>query len=309
MRMSRPSAPARQDVFCQSDALQWGFSPKQIRHRVATGRWRRLCPGWYAIQAADSGEAERHRAQVLAVMMRLGLADAVASHESAALLLGMDLLAGLPARAMLTCDPKPGRYCIDRGWARLRVAELHPLHVIRRDEVSITSGARTVLDLARDLRFVDAVVAADSALRIGATDRYAMQAVLRDCNNWPGHRQAGHVVAFADGRAESPLESASRVLFRAYGVEPPELQVVVGDAFGPIGRVDFLWRRHRTVGEADGLGKYIDADVLRREKLREERLRDAGFEVVRWTFADAERRPEATVGRVLRAFERSDRNR
>jgi hypothetical protein len=67
------------------------------------------------------------------------------------------------------------------------------------------------------------------------------------------------------------------------------------------------------VGEADGLGKYgTEPDVggrgwveqLRREKAREDRLRDLGFEVVRWTATDLRapttllRRFEAAVGRA-----------
>ncbi len=52
------------------------------------------------------------------------------------------------------------------------------------------------------------------------------------------------------------------------------------------------------LGEADGLGKYAaDAEqgedgwrsALRREKQREDRLRDLGFEVVRWIASDLDR--------------------
>jgi len=34
--------------------------------------------------------------------------------------------------------------------------------------------------------------------------------------------------------------------------------VSLGDADGFIGRVDFLWREQRVVGESDGMGKYTD---------------------------------------------------
>ena len=61
------------------------------------------------------------------------------------------------------------------------------------------------------------------------------------------------------------------------------------------------------IGEADGLGKYDAPHVLRAEKLREDRLRDAGFEVVRCTWAEALHEPERLAVRVRAAFHRSAR--
>ena len=74
----------------------------------------------------------------------------------------------------------------------------------------------------------------------------------------------------------------------------PEPQVDIHDARGFAGRVDFLWREQRTIGEFDGRIKYgrlvpagrSPEDALWNEKLREDRLRDAGWEVARWTWAD-----------------------
>lgn len=79
------------------------------------------------------------------------------------------------------------------------------------------------------------------------------------------------------------------------------------DDRGLIGRVDHLWRDQRTVGEADGLAKYDSPAALRAEKLREDRLRDAGLEVVRYTWAEAWSQAELLVRRVLRAFARAAR--
>jgi hypothetical protein len=71
--------------------------------------------------------------------------------------------------------------------------------------------------------------------------------------------QAARVIDFADGLAESVLESIARVLFHQLRLAAPELQVEIRGEHGFIARVDFRWRQLRTVAEVDGALKY-DAD-------------------------------------------------
>jgi hypothetical protein len=67
---------------------------------------------------------------------------------------------------------------------------------------------------------------------------------------------ARRVVAFADARAESPLESISRLRMREHGVPAPEPQVEIWIDGRFAGRVDFYWDEYGVIGEADGWGKY-----------------------------------------------------
>lgn len=133
--------------------------------------------------------------------------------------------------------------------------------------------------------------------------------MARDCARWPGIRKARDVIAFADGRAATPLESVSRVVFREMGLPPPELQVTVAcyESGNPRIIVDFLWPEFGVAGEADGLLKY-DEDLdpkrvsLRAEKLRQEEIEALGYTVVRWTWDDIWRRPEWVVARIRAAM-------
>ena len=146
---------------------------------------------------------------------------------------------------------------------------------------------------------------ADAALRSGV-DRAAVEAVLADCGRWPGVRRAGAAWAFADGRAESPLESRCRVWFARQGLPAPSPQVrILNDRGREIARVDFLFRQQRTVCEGDGRVKYDDPEALWREKRREDLLRELGFEVVRATWADGEDDGRALAVRLRRAFARA----
>lgn len=181
------------------------------------------------------------------------------------------------------------------------VARLPSHHVTEVAGVPATSMARTVVDLGRRATLMSAVVLTDSALRRGCKQG-DMEQVLADCRDWPGSPKAAAAVALASPFAESVLESVSRVVFARRGLPQPELQVNLGDADGFIGRVDFLWRDRRVVGESDGMAKYKDIVDLHAEKLRQERLECAGFTVVRWTWDDIWTRSEWVVARIARAL-------
>ncbi|MET0693332.1 MAG: hypothetical protein ABWY56_05345, partial [Propionibacteriaceae bacterium] len=79
---------------------------------------------------------------------------------------------------------------------------------------------------------------------------------------------------------------------------------------------DFCWEHYRTLGEFDGRVKYgrllkpgeSVEDVIYREKLREDALRDEIWEMVRWTWADLTS-PDALERRLRRAFARGLRRR
>lgn len=94
-------------------------------------------------------------------------------------------------------------------------------------------------------------------------------------------------------------------MFAEQQLPEPESQVDIHDERGRlVGRVDFLWRDRATIGEADGQLKYTVGEVVYREKQREDRLRDLGFEVVRWDFADLRHSPGSTADRIRAAFAR-----
>jgi hypothetical protein len=119
-------------------------------------------------------------------------------------------------------------------------------------------------------------------------------------------------MALLDPRSESPGESVSRVRLHEDGLPAPELQQDIYDENGRfIARVDFCWKERRTIGEFDGKIKYGKLrkpgqsleDAIYAEKLREDAIRDLGWQVVRWIWADLYRRG-VIRDRVLRAFAR-----
>lgn len=115
---------------------------------------------------------------------------------------------------------------------------------------ALTTASRTLVDLGRHDRR-DAIMAADAALREGLVTRADIDGALARAVGWPYSRRAAAVLALADPRAESPLESLVRLVLHDDGFPRPELQYVIGPY-----RVDFYWPKYGMVLEADGRVKY-----------------------------------------------------
>lgn len=108
--------------------------------------------------------------------------------------------------------------------------------------------------------------------------------VLESVGAMPGLARAERALQLLDGTRETVLESASYAYFVEQRLPRPRMQVTIDDDQGLVGRVDFLWDElpsgRRVVGESDGAVKYATQGEAYREKLREDRLRAKGYEVV-----------------------------
>lgn len=286
-------------VFTRADALTHGWSGSALSRAARSGRVAALRRNQFS--APENRGDPRHAA--IAAVRECG--GSVISHRSAALLHNLPLLSGAPTRPDLTVMPGATG---DVAGALLHRARLRPDDVVRIDDVPVTSVARTLVDLARCLPMPAAVVSMDAALHKGMTDRGALADVRAACRRWPGIRRLEPVLDVADARAESPLETISRLVLRNLNLPTPQLQPTVYDLDGRfLGRLDFYWDEFGVAGEADGLAKYDERDALAREKLRQEDLENAGLVVARWGWTDARSRPGVLRRRLESAFERGQR--
>ena len=302
-------------MWTTGELLSAGLSAGRIRRMVRDGALCSLRPGVYATAATISSQVrdardERGR-QAGGQLLRLAATLAVTgsrsagSHRSAALVYGLGLVGGPESVAEITRAPGDrGSRTGDLG-VLVHIAALPAEHVVSYRGVLLTSVPRTVIDLARTLPFAQGVAVADSALHAGLTSKSELATVIAECPRWPGLQRAREVTAFSDGRSESVLESLSRAAFHQSGLPPPDLQVWVGDDDEVIGRVDFLWRRYRTIGEADGAFKYQTPARARAQLERDARLRAAGYEVVHFTWPEITRVPAQVVDSIQVAFRRS----
>ncbi len=281
-----------------------GVNQAQLRSLIRSGQLVQVRRGVYATSNAVAttvgNPARAHALRASAIRTVVGH-DAVASHQSAALIHGLSLLGQSSADLVrMTRPPRTRSRSRESAGVVFHTAQLPAGHVTVACGAAVTTVARTVVDLARTLPFMDAVVTADSALRAGTT-RAELAGVLAACRGWPGIDQARRVVDFADGLAESVLESCARVVFDAAGLEAPQLQVPIrGPEFSY--RVDFLWPGQRTIVEVDGLTKYSTKEDIIAQFRRDRLLRDAGYKVVHITWRELFDTPELVITRLRTAM-------
>lgn len=298
-------AAAQGGVFTAAQASACGYARAEIDRRVRDGAWLRLRRGVF-IEAVNFGtldDAGRHVMRLRAALLQSCDAN-VASHITAAIVHGLPVLGTPPAVVHLTRDGANGARTesgVTHHRARLEAAE-----VVQIAGLPVTIAGRAVIDVARTMSFDQAVVIADAALQAGAVSPEALHECLAACAGWPGVRRAARVAKFARVGAESPGESVARIAFAREGLPPPCLQASIFDCDGLIGRVDYLWEEEKTIGEFDGRIKYDEGGMatVYAEKRREDRLREAGYEVVRFGWTDVQRRPQWIAARVRAAFAR-----
>jgi hypothetical protein len=295
--------PLRPGLNLRPALLADGVTDTELRGLRRRGTLVTLRPGAYLAGTVPDDAAARHLLTVRAALPRLG-SDVAVSHASAAVVHGLPLWAVRLDRVHVTRDRTSGARC--SGVVHLHAAALQPDEVTTVDGLVVTSVARTLADLGRALPFEAALVPADAALFRGLVTPAAFGAAVERGAHRPHNAAARRVVAFADGRAESPGETRSRVAIRRAGLPAPVLQYrVLGT------RTDFAWEEVRTVGEFDGKVKYgrclrpgqDPGEAVFAEKVREDALRDHGLQVVRWIWAELD--PfDAPAARLRRAFAR-----
>lgn len=292
--MPEPPSP----IFTIAAAHASGWTNSALHCAVEGGRLVRPRRGVYAV-AAPARTSDPLLAERAAALAYPGLP---LSHLSSGRVHGVPLVGRLPGQAQMTTTPRsnadlPGIYVYR---ARLREHDL-----VRIDGLLTTSAARAAVDIARHHPLITAVAAIDHILNRRLASAEELRDVFESCRTWPGASRARRALLLSDSRAESPLESISRLTIARLGLRAPELQTTIFDDFDNfIGRCDFYWDEFGVVGEADGRNKYVTADVRTTEKDREERLEDTRLEVARWGWSFVWRDTTSLDRRLRSAFER-----
>jgi hypothetical protein len=312
---AQPSLPEPQlpQVFTRAQARAAGCSDRQVTRRLKNA-WESVRRG-VAIDPTAIGTLVP--AEILAALLAHRGRPMVVSHASALTILNLPEPLGPPRLLEFTATEGPTR---KRDGVHIRVAPLPPGHVVRLGDTRLTSPTRTVVDCARTLHPRDGLAIADAALRIGIATHAGLLDVLAEQTGWPGVPTARAVLSLASPHRESPLESWSAWTFHQARLPSPAWQPDLHDQDGHfLGRPDCWWPG--VAGEADGRAKYALAaaerggadarrlfEVLDAERRREQGMRGAGVDVVRWGTTDI-LEPRGLITRLTAAIERAESGR
>lgn len=300
---------------------------RSLRRRYARGELVRVRKGVYA--AKDEWISlppwERYRQTILAV--NLELPSSKFCLNTAAVLWNLEMLAvpdhvhlagasrGHRGRSLPTTSAArmPSGLCGLEGLTSYGVAR----HASRGPTIAfgglqITPLPETVVAVIARENFAAGTVLADHAIGMRRTSgaRVSKDELLGHAARLePGARRrwVTQVLNFAVANSGSAGESLSRAQMHLLGFPAPLLQANFRAGGHFIARTDFFWPQFKLIGEFDGDAKYLRDEYLGdqtsrqavlAEKKREDKLRAAGFRVVRWDWATAS--DAARLGAVLR---------
>lgn len=258
--------------FTRQQALDGGVDHRQLRALVEEGLLRKVLRGVYA--AAQAPDCVLFRARSLALV----IPDcAVVTDRTAAWLHGVPILergAHLAAPPISVCETVDSR--VRRAGVDGRRRQLLGRDIVEVHGIPVTTPLRTGLDLGRRLWRFDGLAAIDGVLRIGVVH----DELLEETDRFRGHRgvvQLRWLAPLADGRAESPGESALRLHWYDAGLPRPEPQhAIVDDGGYEIFRLDVPHPGARYAAEYDGREFHssdgdVEHDNERRDWIRRER--------------------------------------
>ncbi|KAA0098730.1 DUF559 domain-containing protein [Mycolicibacterium sp. P1-18] len=251
---------------------------------VEAGAIVRVCHGVYALSPPD-------------VLGRIAALD---------LMTGRELVACMNTAAALhgfDTENDPRVHVLDPA-IRMRPTESVMVHqrsgapLKRVDGRLATTPAWTAVEVARTLRRPRALAMLDAALRSGSCTAAGLGRAVDEQKGRRGIVRVRELLAHADGRSESPMESEARLVFIDGGLPTPELQYEIVDRCGDLWRSDFAWPTAKLVAEYDSMQWHASPEALRHDRMKMARLQECGYRVVPLVVDDVRRRPENLVARI-----------
>ena len=267
------SAPAAVSV---AELRYAGVDAAAIRRAV---RASELLPLWHGTHLTRAGALDQRARWQATVALAPGC---VLCGASAARLWEIEVPAEWPDEVAV---PPSVTQLRSRTGLVVRARTIGPEEQTRVRGLPVTTLARLVVDVAADRSAADAQWVVDQALRRGLRPG---EVVTR--RGQRGAARVRRLLAAGEPLSESPLESALRIQLADLG--RPVAQHVVRDNGRFVARLDLAWPAHRVAVEADGLRWHELPEPLLRDRVRQNALTAAGWQVLRGTWPDAHR-PEA----------------
>jgi len=272
-------------IITGAQARTAGLSQDAIERKVRSGSWRRCSRGVFFADDRPFTDSARIRAAVWAHGNR-----ATASGLAAAWWL--DLARFAPEVVEVTV-PRVSNHPRRPG-IRLRRRDLCPADVIERGGLRVTALPLTVIEAA--VRRGGGPKLMDSALQRRVELRALWNAHLRNKGRH-GAPAARLLLQAADGGARSEAERLMAALLRNAGITGWKANYPVAGYL-----VDFGFPGPKVAIEIDGLAFHSDAEDFQQDRIRQNAIALAGWQVLRFTWLDLTEYPDRVLAEVRRAI-------
>lgn len=302
MRSDRTPSVARRQrgVFTRAQALEAGWSTRQVARRTASGAWVRVAGAGLA--AIDWPR----KARGVAWAIHLTWPGAVVAGVTAALIHGFPL----PAE---TRRLVPAWATVPRGGGRsstIRVlrGQVPPGDRMLLDaEVRVTSPARTAVDCLAVLDRQPATELLAWVMTRGIITREHLADGLDRFRRRDGFEQLRALYDLTREGALSPAEDLCHEVLDRSGITGWAANQPIGDERGLIAVGDVVFEEERVLIEVDGWSSHGDRDSFERDRRRQTRLVAAGWVVIRVTWRELQEHPARFAADLRRALEQRRR--
>jgi very-short-patch-repair endonuclease len=283
----RRAAAAQDNLIHRDQAVIHGVSVGTIERRLSCGSWTAVLPRVYVLDGAEMTWTRKVRAASLWAGDRSAL-----SHETAAALWGFE---GFTPEAIVLTTERALRS--RQGIHVHRVSALRPAEITDLAGKTVTSPAKTLLDLAGTVGLVQVEAALDDALRSRRVSLPKLRWFL-DTHTGRGRRGAAVLRRLLSARPpgyvppESALERRVWDLLISAGLPPPVRQYEIFDGSRFVARVDLAYPDARVAIEADGYRWHSGRRAWSDDLGRRNRLTALGWRTLHVTHDDLTRPPE-----------------
>ncbi|HEY8719009.1 type IV toxin-antitoxin system AbiEi family antitoxin domain-containing protein [Pengzhenrongella sp.] len=287
-----PHVAARQaGLFTARQAISAGMTYAQVRRRRESGRWTRVVGDALALATLPLDAWTRAQGAWLT------WPDAVVCLASAAAVHGLPV----PVDGVLhvsVLDHRPPRHNLVAHQLRVATSEISPVgHAL------VTDRRRTLFDCLGRLPDRDS-----EALMIWAITRELItrdelaDAIAHRPRAWGNARRRRALDDVRDG-AMGAGERRLHDILRGAEITGWCADAKLSDREGVIGRADVLFPAQMLIIEVDGMA-YHGAASFQADRTRQNRLVNAGYTVLRFTWADLTTRPDQVLREIRLALVR-----
>lgn len=161
-----------------------------------------------------------------------------------------------------------------------------------------TAPGWTAVEVARQLPRPRALATLDAALRSMRCSRNDIGDAVAEQRGRRGIVAVRALLPFADGRAESAMESEARLVMIDRGLPLPELQHPIVGRDGELWRVDFAWPTTRLAAEYESIDWHVGREAMLRDKTRWAKIQELGWTIIPIVVDDVRREPDRLADRI-----------